>query len=127
MTIKVTYDSYMDYVLESDSGFKSHYKQLSEKAQDRLDELFDGAEFESRGELNLDNVWINRISIYTSKELLVNTLKYLTIDEFNELKENDKLEDFINENQEKITTQCENEFALLLDVDIENDKWTVLY
>ena len=124
MAITINYDSFMDYVWSSDSMYKDEYKKLSGKAQEKLNGWFDGQQHDSSF---VDDVWVDRIAFYTNKEMLVDNLDYLILDEFNDLNERDILEEFVNDNQEGIFYQCSNEFSDVLDVDIENDEWTVFY
>lgn len=87
MTVTVTYDNYMDYVFNSDSFYKDEYNTLSERAKKKLNEIMSGAEFNINGGYNADNVWCNRIATYSNREMLVDTISYLTVDDFNELEE----------------------------------------
>lgn len=127
MTVTVTYDNYMDYVFNSDSFYKDEYNTLSERAQKKLNEIMNGADFNINGGYNADNVWCNRIATYSNREMLVDTISYLTVDDFNELEEEDRLKEFVDDNQEGIFYHCECEFTAVLDVDVENDEWTVFY
>ena len=102
MTVTVTYDNYMDYVFNSDSFYKDEYNTLSERAKKKLNEIMSGAEFNINGGYNVDNVWCNRIATYSNREMLVDTISYLTSDDFNELEEEDKLKEFVDDNQEGI-------------------------
>lgn len=127
MTVTVTYDNYMDYVFNSDSFYKDEYNTLSERAKKKLNEIMSGAEFNINGGYNVDNVWCNRIATYSNREMLVDTISYLTSDDFNELEEEDRLKEFVDDNQEGIFYHCESEFTAILDADVENDEWTVFY
>lgn len=120
-TVTLSYNSFMDYIKDTDLKFKDKYLNLPEKGQKALNDWFDDNEV--AGLDAGDEIWKHHVESYTTKELLVDDLDYLTVDELNKLKEQDKLEEFINKHKDDMLELFDNEGTPLLDVDIKKDEW----
>lgn len=91
------------------------FLDLPEKIVDAIDDYFDGQEIDFSGWANPDNVYINCYYTVDYKEALVYKAKILSVQEFEELSENDVLESFIEEQYDEIS-DCLNEDSVFLGV-----------
>lgn len=130
MGVTVNYNSYMDYVLDSNSQYINEYMSLSSTAKNNLNSQMNNEIFDANGSKSADDIWVNHITTYTNKEILVDITGYLTIDKYNDLKERDELQEFLEANE------SEHEFNVLslasrdltiLDFDLNKDEWIAFY
>lgn len=130
MGVTVNYNSYMDYVRDSNSRYINEYMVLSPTARKNLNSLMNNETFNANGSKNADDIWINHITSYTNKEILVDITGYLTIDKFNQLKERDELQEFLeaNENEHEFNVlSLANRDLTILDFDLNKDEWIAFY
>lgn len=130
MGVTVNYNSYMDYVRDSNSRYINEYMVLSPTARKNLNSLMNNETFNANGSKNADDIWINHITSYTNKEILVDITGYLTIDEFNRLKERDELQEFLeaNENEHEFNVlSLASRDLTILDFDLNKDEWIAFY
>ena len=89
--------------------------ELPEKIVDAIDEWFDGQTIDFSEDSNPDNVYVNWYCAVDYKEALVDKANILSVQEFEELSENDVLESFIEEHYDEISDRL-NEDAVFLGV-----------
>lgn len=128
MTVTVTYDNYMDYVQDSNSRYINEYIALSPTAKKNLNSQMNNETFDANGSGNADDIWVNHIKTYTNKEILVDITGYMTIDEFNRLKERDELQEFLEANESthefNVLSLANRDFTVL-DFDLRKDEWII--
>lgn len=124
IVVKETFDTYTDWVETTDSAYKSSFAELSERAKDRLNGLFDENEIDVYGPWNPDNVWVNMICDWSDKECLVDNLKFLTNDEYLQLVESGTLADYIKDKLDLIIDRLD--YLGYTFLDHEKDEWTLL-
>lgn len=111
MAVKVSYNSYMDIC--SDYLYGKGFLSLPESIQDAVDEYFDGLEVEQYGNGNPDDMWVNHYVSYDSKELLIDTINMLSSQEYQELLEEERLEEWIEANREEIEERINDSYSFL--------------
>ena len=130
MGVTVNFNSYMSYVYESNTRFINEYIALSPTAKKNLNSQMNNETFDANGSGNADDIWVNHIKTYTNKEILVDITGYLTIDKFNQLKERDELQEFLeaNENEHEFNVlSLANRDLTILDFDLNKDEWIAFY
>lgn len=130
MGVTVNFNSYMDYVLDSNSRYINEYIALSPTAKKNLNSLMNNETFDANGSKNADDIWVNHITTYTNKEILVDITGYMTIDEFNRLKERDELQEFLEANESahefNVLSLANRDFTII-DFDLSKDEWIAFY
>ena len=130
MGVTVNYNSYMDYVLDSRTRFINEYVALSPTARKNLNSQMNNEIIDPDGSKSADDIWINHITKYTNKEILVDVTSYLTIDKYNDLKERDELQEFLeaNENEHEFNVlSLASRDLTILDFDLNKDEWIAFY
>lgn len=130
MAVTVTYDNYIDYVLDSNSRYVNEYMSLSPTAKNNLNSQMNNETFDANGSKSADDIWINHITKYTNKEILVDITGYLTIDKYNDLKERDELQEFLEANESmhefNVLSLANRDFTII-DFDLSKDEWIAFY
>lgn len=115
MSITVKVDSYSDLVSAYSRG--EEILNLPEQIIDNIDAYFDGQDVDFTGVDNPDNFYINHLFESSEKDFLIKDLNYLSEREYQELVENDELENYINEHLNDIEDQTNQNFYYLGYVD----------
>ena len=121
MSIKVVYDSYSDVC--EDYVYGKSFLDLPDKIIERLDEYFDGVEFERFGDCNPDDVYINLFTEVDTEEALIDFAGILNHGEYEQLVNEDRLSAYVEENEEEITSRLEDSYTFL---GHEGDSWYFL-
>lgn len=121
MSIKVIYDSYSDVC--SDYVYGKSFLDLPDKIIERLDEHFDGVEFEQFDGCNPDNVYINSFTEVDTKEALIDFAGILDHGEYEQLMNEDRLFAYVEENEDEIVSRIEDTCTFL---GHEGDSWYLL-
>lgn len=100
MSVKVIYNTYI--AICEDYVYGKNFLGLPESIQDAIDEYFDGMEIEQFGYGNPDNMWVNSYVVYDNEELLTDTIDLLSNQEYQELLEEERLEEWLEEHREEI-------------------------
>ena len=126
MTIKVTYefDTYMDYVIAGGSFFRPAFENLSKRAKDKLNEIFANKNINAQGPYNPNKLWGKLIVKWANKKCLVDNLKLLKLSEYVAMDEKYLIEDYIQNNKDKIERLI-NDFGYTL-LDYDNYHWIML-
>ena len=121
MSIKVIYSKFSD-VCEN----YAYGKKLLDEPENiiaRLDEYFDGVEFEEFGGCNPDNVYVNLFTEVDTQELLIDYVKILNHGEYEQLVNEDRLFAYVEENEEEIVSRISESYTYL---GHEGDSWYFL-
>lgn len=95
--------TYSDFVSAcSDYYYGKNFKDLSDDIKERINEHFDGCECVDGEGCNPDDVWVNGFDEWTLEETLVDNLELLSLQEFRELKGNDELSEWVDENIDEV-------------------------
>lgn len=121
MSIKVIYDSYSDVC--KDYAYGKRFLDEPEIVIERLNEHFDGVEFEQFDGCNPDNVYINSFTEVDTKEALIDFAKILDHGEYEQLMNEDRLSDYVEENEDVIVSRLEDSYTFL---GHEGDSWYLL-
>ena len=121
MSIKVIYDSYSDVCKYYVYG--KSFLDLPDKIIERLDEHFDGVEFEQFDGCNPDNVYINSFTEVDTKEALIDFAGILDHGEYEQLLNEDRLSAYVEENEDEIVSRLEDSYTFLAHV---GDSWYFL-
>ena len=121
MSIKVIYDSYSDIC--KDYAYGKKLLDEPEKIIDRLNEHFDGAEFEQFDGCNPDNVYINSFTEVDTQEALIDFAGILNHGEYEQLVNEDRLSAYVEEHEEEIISRLEESYTFLGHV---GDSWYLL-
>lgn len=121
MSIKVIYDSYSDIC--EDYVYGKSFLDLPDKIIERLDEHFDGVEFEHFDGCNPDNVYINSFTEVDTQEALIDFAGILDHGEFEQLMNEDRLFAYVEEHEEEIINRIEDSYTFL---GHEGDSWYLL-
>ena len=121
MSIKVIYDSYSDVC--KDYVYGKRFLDEPEIVIERLNEHFDGAEFEQFDGCNPDNVYINSFTEVDTKEALIDFAGILDHGEYEQLMNEDRLSAYVEENEEEIVSRIEDSYTFL---GHEGDSWYLL-
>lgn len=128
MGVTVNFNSYMDYVVDSNTRYINEYMALSPTAKKNLNSQMNNETFDANGSGNADDIWVNHIKTYTNKEILVDITGYMTIDEFNRLKERDELQEFLEANESahefNVLSLANRDFTVL-DFDLRKNEWII--
>ena len=121
MSIKVIYSKFSD-VCEN----YAYGKKLLDEPEhiiDRLDEYFDGVEFEEFGGCNPDNVYVNLFIEVDTQEALIDCAKILNHEEYEQLVNEDCLSAYVEEHEEEIASRISESYTYL---GHEGDSWYFL-
>lgn len=121
MSIKVVYNKFSDVCKYYTFG-----KKLLDEPQkiiDRLDEHFDGVEFEQLDGCNPDNVYINSFIEVDTQEALIDFAGILNHGEYEQLVNEDRLSAYVEEHEEEIASRLEESYVFL---GHEGDSWYIL-
>lgn len=95
--------TYSDFVSAcSDYYYGKNFKDLPDDIKGRINEHFDGCECVDGEGCNPDDVWVNGFDEWTLEETLVDNLELLSLQEFRELKGNDELSEWVDENIDEV-------------------------
>lgn len=95
--------TYSDFISAcSDFYYGKNFKDLPDDIKERINEHFDGCECVDGEECNPDDVWVNGFDEWTLEETLVDNLELLSLQEFRELKGNDELSEWVDENIDEV-------------------------
>lgn len=120
MSIKVVYNKFSDVCKHYTFG-----KKLLDEPQkiiDRLDEHFDGVEFEQFDGSNPDNVYINSFIEVDTQEALIDFAGILNHGEYEQLVNEDRLSAYVEEHEEEIASRLEESYVFL---GHEGDSWYI--
>ena len=121
MSIKVIYSKFSDICENYVYG-----KKLLDEPENiiaRLDEHFDGVEFEEFGSCNPDNVYINSFTEVDTKEVLIDFTGILDYGEYEQLVNEDRLSAYVEEHEEEIASRLGDSYVFL---GHEGDSWYFL-
>lgn len=121
MSIKVIYDSYSDVC--KDYVYGKRFLDEPEIVIEKLNEYFDGVEFEQFDGCNPDNVYINSFTEVDTKEALIDFAGILDHGEYEQLLNEDRLSAYVEENEDEIVSRIEGTCAFL---GHEGDSWFLL-
>ena len=121
MSIKVIYDSYSDVC--GDYVYGKKFLDEPEKVIEKLNEHFDGVEFEQFDGCNPDNVYINSFTEVDTKEALIDFAGILDHGEYEQLMNEDRLSAYVEEHEEEIISRLEDSYTFL---GHEGDSWYFL-
>ena len=121
MSIKVIYDSYSD--IFKDYVYGKRFLDEPEKVIEKLNEHFDGVEFEQFDGCNPDNVYINSFTEVDTKEALIDFAAILDHEEYEQLINEDRLFTYVEENEDEIVSRLEDSYIFL---GHEGDSWYFL-
>lgn len=95
--------TYSDFISAcSDFYYGKNFKDLPDDIKERINEHFDGCECVDGEGCNPDDVWVNGFDEWTLEETLVDNLELLSLQEFRELKGNDELSEWVDENIDEV-------------------------
>lgn len=95
--------TYSDFVSAcSDYYYGKNFKDLPDDIKERINEHFDGCECVDGEGCNPDDVWVNGFDEWTLEETLVDNLELLSLQEFRELKGNDEISEWVDENIDEV-------------------------
>lgn len=98
--------TYSDFISAcSDFAYGKNFKDLPDDIKERINEHFDGCECVDGEGCNPDDVWVNGFDEWTLEETLVDNLELLSLQEFRELKGNDELSEWVDENIDEIESK----------------------
>ena len=121
MSIKVIYDSYSDVC--KDYVYGKRFLDEPEIVIERLNEHFDGVEFEQFDGCNPDNVYINSFTEVDTKEALIDFAGILDHGEYEQLMNEDRLSAYVEEHEDEIVSRLEDSYTFLCH---EGDSWYFL-
>lgn len=121
MSIKVIYDSYSDIC--KDYVYGKRFLDEPEIVIKNLNEHFDGVEFEQFDGCNPDNVYINSFTEVDTKEALIDFAAILDHEEYEQLINEDRLFNYVEENEDEIVSRLEDSYIFL---GHEGDSWYFL-
>lgn len=111
MSIKVIYNTYIEIC--EDYMYGKHFLDLPESIQNAIDEYFDGQEIEQYGSGNPDNMWVNSYVSYDNRELLTDAINMLSNEEFDELLQEERLDEYIEKHREEIEERISDSYVFL--------------
>lgn len=120
MSVKVIYNTYIEIC--EDYLYGKNFLGLPESIQDAIDEYFDGMEIEQYGNGNPDNMWVNSYVAYDNKELLTDTINLLSNQEYQDLVENEELDEYIQTHKDEIEERINDSYYFL---GYANGEWHV--
>lgn len=121
MSIKVVYNKFSDVCEHYAYGKK--FLDEPQKIIDRLDEHFDGVEFEQFDGSNPDNVYINSFIEVDIQEALIDFAGILNHGEYEQLVNEDRLSAYVEEHEEEIASRLGDSYVFL---GHEGDSWYFL-
>ena len=121
MSIKVIYDSYSDIC--KDYVYGKRFLDEPDIVIEKLNEHFDGVEFEQFDGCNPDNVYINSFTEVDTKEALIDFAAILDHEEYEQLINEDRLFTYVEENEDEIVSRLEDSYIFL---GHEGDSWYFL-
>lgn len=121
MSIKVIYDSYSDVC--KDYAYGKRFLDEPDIVIEKLNEHFDGVEFEQFDGCNPDNVYINSFTEVDTKEALIDFAGILDYGEYEQLMNEDHLSAYVEEHEEEIVSRLEDSYTFLVHV---GDSWYFL-
>lgn len=121
MSIKVVYNKFSDVCEHYAYGKK--FLDEPQKIIDRLDEHFDGVEFEQFDGSNPDNVYVNSFIEVDTQEALIDFAGILNHGEYEQLVNEDRLSAYVEEHEEEIASRLGDSYVFL---GREGDSWYIL-
>ena len=121
MSIKVIYDSYSDVC--KDYAYGKRFLDEPDIVIEKLNEHFDGVEFEQFDGCNPDNVYINSFTEVDTKEALIDFAGILDHGEYEQLMNEDRLSAYVEENEDEIISRLEDSYTFLAH---EGESWYFL-
>ena len=121
MSIKVVYNKFSDVCEHYAYGKK--FLVEPQKIIDRLDEHFDGVEFEQFDGSNPDNVYVNSFIEVDTQEALIDFAGILNHGEYEQLVNEDRLSAYVEEHEEEIASRLGDSYVFL---GREGDSWYIL-
>ena len=121
MSIKVVYNKFSDVCEHYAYGKK--FLDEPQKIIDRLDEHFDGVEFEQFDGCNPDNVYVNSFIEVDTQEVLIDFAGILNHGEYEQLVNEDRLSAYVEEHEEEIASRLGDSYVFL---GREGDSWYFL-
>ena len=121
MSIKVIYDSYSDVC--KNYAYGKRFLDEPDIVIEKLNEHFDGVEFEQFDVCNPDDVYINSFIEVDTKEALINFAGILDHGEYEQLLNEDRLSAYVEENEDEIVSCIEDSYIFL---GHEGDSWYFL-
>ena len=121
MSIKVVYNKFSDVCEHYAYGKK--FLDEPQKIIDRLDEHFDGVEFEQFDGCNPDNVYVNSFIEVDTQEVLIDFAGILNHGEYEQLVNEDRLSAYVEEHEEEIASRLGDSYVFL---GREGDNWYFL-
>lgn len=104
MSFKIVYPDFISAC--SDFTYGKEFTDLPDDVQECLNGYFDGCEVVELGQgCDPDNVYLNSFHEWTLEETVVDNLSMLSKQEFRELKGNDELSEWIDENIDEIESE----------------------
>ena len=111
MSIKVVYNKFSDVCEHYAYGKK--FLDEPQKIIDRLDEHFDGVEFEQFDGCNPDNVYVNSFTEVDTQEVLIDFAGILNHGEYEQLVNEDRLSVYVEEHEEEIVSRLSESYTYL--------------
>lgn len=111
MSIKVVYNKFSDVC-----KYYAFGKKLLDEPQkiiERLDEHFDGVEFEQFDKCNPDNVYVNSFTEVDTQEALIDFAGILNHGEYEQLVNEDRLTAYVEEHEEEIASRLRDSYVFL--------------
>lgn len=104
MSFKIAYPDFISAC--GDFVYGKRFLDEPENVQQRLNDYFDGSEVTELGQgCDPDNVYLNSFTEWTLEETIVDNLSMLSLQEFRELKGNDELFEWVDENIDEIESE----------------------
>ena len=112
MTFKVVFP---DFISACDAyAYGKNFKNLPSDIQDGLNDYFDGQEVnEIGGGADPDNVWVNSFSEMDSREAIVYNTDMLTNEQYETLKGEGRLEEYLEEHIDELEENLSDSFHYL--------------
>lgn len=104
MSFKIVYPDFISACYDFAYGKK--FLDWSDEIQESLNNYFDGCEVTELGQgCDPDNVYLNSFQEWTLEETVVDNLSMISLQEFKELKGNDELSEWVDENIDEIESK----------------------
>ncbi|HEM3442990.1 TPA: hypothetical protein U1B40_001360 [Streptococcus suis] len=111
MEVTITFESYSDICNSFMYGKK--ILELPERIVNAIDNYFDGKTIDVAGAYNPDVFYTKHLYQSTLRETLVNDLRFLNQDEFSDLLETGKLENYVIEHLDHIVDALNDKYYYL--------------
>lgn len=108
MSVTVTYDRYSELCTGYNIG--KEILELPKGIIESLDFYYDGKTIDQRGKDNPDNVYVNYLRRFDSREVVIFQTKLLSREEFAKLENSGKLEAWLEQHKELIEYRLSDNF-----------------